>query len=252
MQLTFIGTGDCAGVPVYNCTCPICAESRTNPQKRRSSCCAYLTTETTRLLIDAGAPDLGDRFSRNAIDLILLSHYHIDHVYGLFPMRWGSSCKPIPVYGPDYPKGCADLLQHPGIFDFSHTLQPFISQQLADIEITPLPLNPSKPSLGYALKYGNSRLAWLSDTSGLPGDTINFLKKWIPSTMVLDCTFPPLEHPHPNHNDIDSAIALHHAIGPESTYLTHISHDLDFWFSTSGFLLPQGLHLAKDGLHISV
>jgi len=252
MQLTFIGTGNCAGVPVYNCTCPVCTESRTNPRKRRSSCCAYLTTETTRLLIDAGVPDLGDRFPCNSIDLILLSHYHIDHVYGLFPMRWGWAIEPIPVYGPDYPEGCADLLKHPGIFDFSHPLQPFVSKQLADIELIPLSLNHSKPSLGYALESGKSRLAWLSDTSGLPEESINFLKEWLPTTMVLDCTFPPLDRPHPNHNDIDTAIALHTAICPEATYLTHISHDLDFWLSTSGFLPPKGLHLAADGLHITV
>jgi ribonuclease BN (tRNA processing enzyme) len=30
---------------------------------------------------------------------VLLTHYHLDHVQGLFPLRWGVGA-PIPVYGP--------------------------------------------------------------------------------------------------------------------------------------------------------
>lgn len=252
MQLTFIGTGNCAGIPVYNCSCSVCSDSRSNPQKKRGTCCAYLTTSGIQVLIDAGIPDLGERFPRDTVDLIILSHYHIDHVYGLFPMRWGCTGKPIPVYGPDYPEGCADLLRHPGIFDFSRTFTAFDTKTFADLAITPLPLNHSKPSFGYALTSGESRLAWLSDTSGLPQTTRDFLLHYKPTVMVLDCTFPPLTMPHPNHNDINSAIALHRDIGPETTYLTHIGHELDLWFATSGFSLPQGLQLATDGLHVPI
>lgn len=251
MQLDFIGTGDCAGTPVYNCSCPVCTESRSNPEKRRNSSCAHITAAATNILIDAGLPDLGEWFPRDTIDLILLSHYHIDHVYGLFPMRWGCCQQPLPVYGPDYPAGCADLLKHPGILDFSSTMQPFVTRVVKDLEITPLPLNHSKPSLGYALYSDQSRLAWLCDTGGLPKDTCDFLRSWNPDIIVLDCTFPPLGETHPNHNDINTAIALHRQICSKTTYLTHISHELDLWLRTSGYALPENVYTAFDGLRIS-
>jgi phosphoribosyl 1,2-cyclic phosphate phosphodiesterase len=38
--------------------------------------------------------------------LKLLTHYHLDHVQGLFPLRWGVGA-PIPVYGPPDDAGCA-------------------------------------------------------------------------------------------------------------------------------------------------
>lgn len=252
MQLEFIGTGDCAGIPVYNCKCPICTESRVNPKRRRNSSCAHITTSEVSVLIDAGLPDIGERFPRNTVDLILLSHYHIDHVYGLFPMRWGHCEESLPVYGPDYPAGCADLLQHPGILDFSSTMQPFVTRFFTNLEITPLPLNHSKPCLGYALASETSRLAWLCDTGGLPMATSDFLKRWNPDVIVLDCTFPPRKDRHPNHNDIYTAIALHQEIGPTTTYLTHISHDLDLWLSTNGHTLPENIYTAIDGLKLSL
>jgi len=253
MQLTFIGTGDCAGIPVYNCPCTVCNESRTDPNRKRGSCCASLTTTAgRRILIDAGVYDLGERFSPDDIDLILLSHYHIDHVCGLFPMRWGCSARPITIFGPDYPEGCADLLKHPGIFDFSQKLTPLVPKRFGDLEITPLSLNHSKPALGYAISAGEVRLAWLCDTSGLPVATRDYLKEYRPSTMVLDCTFPPLDAPHPNHNDITRAMALHREMSPKTTYLTHIGHELDHWLSASGFILPKGVVIATDGANFEL
>lgn len=250
MEIRFIGTGDCAGIPVYNCNCAVCTESRTNPARRRNQSCAHLTASGLSLLIDAGPADIGERFTRDAIDFILLSHYHIDHVYGLFPLRWGRAAEPLPVYGPDNPEGCADLLKHPGVLDFSIVLHPFAVRRVGDLEITPLPLNHSTPSLGYALAVGASRLAWLCDTGGLPPETREFLKGWQPQLMVLDCTFPPLGKSHPNHNDIHTALALHGEIGPQRTCLTHIGHDLDRWLADSGFILPEGVQSAVDGLSL--
>ena len=251
MQLTFIGTGDCAGVPVYNCSCPACAATRDNPQRQRSLSCAHLVTSQLSLLIDAGPPDLGSRFPRDSIDLILLSHFHVDHIYGLFPLRWGRAEIKLPVYGPDDPAGCADLLNHAGILDFSTVMQPFATCTVADLTITPLPLTHSKPCLGYALLSEESRLAWLCDTSWLPLETSDFLKSWKPDIMVLDCTFAPRTQRHPNHNDIAAAVALHEEIAPVQTYLTHISHDLDHWLLVNGNSLPENIQVASDNLMLS-
>ncbi len=252
MELQFLGTGDCAGVPVYNCNCPVCKKSRKQPALQRRSSGAYLRTPEANILIDAGLANLSERFPRETIDLILLSHYHIDHVYGLFPMRWGYSDKPLPVYGPNDPNGCADLLKHPGIFDFSITMKPFVTHTTGTLEFTPLPLNHSKPSLGYAISTGSSRLAWLSDTSNLPPKTIKFLQQWHPGIIILDCTFPPRDTAHLNHNDVNLAVALHQQINPQKTYLTHISHELDNWLQMNKHKLPEAIDIAADGMTLSI
>ena len=69
---------------------------------------------------------------------VLLTHYHLDHVQGLFPLRWGVGAS-IPVYGPPDDAGCDDLLKHPGLLDFSHTVTPFVMFNLQGLRVTPLP-----------------------------------------------------------------------------------------------------------------
>jgi len=252
MQLAFLGSGNCAGIPVYGCDCPICTDSRTDPELKRGSLCARISTEEQTLVIDAGIPYLGEICPAEEIDLILLSHYHIDHVMGLFPMRWGVRGEQIPVLGPDDPLGCADLIKHSGIFDFSKTLQPFETTRIADLEITTVALNHSRPSLGYCLATADTRLSWLSDTAGLPTETMQFLQNFQPEVLVLDCSFPPLLEPHQNHNDLNMALTIHEAVAPYQTYLAHIDHTLDLWLRENSTPLPENVYVARDFMTVSL
>lgn len=211
-----------------------------------------LSTEKHRLLIDAGVANLVQLLDERAPDAVLLTHYHVDHVHGLFTMRWGYCDTAIPVYGPDDPEGCADLLKHPGIFDFTNTLQSMDHFSCCSMSVTPLSLNHSKPSLGYAIESGKTRLAWLCDTSGLPEETHRFLQHWQPTTTVLDCTFPPLDNPHQNHNDIFRAIDTQKKIGSGNCYLTHIGHELDCWLMENSGSLPDNVAIARDEMVIDL
>lgn len=251
MRLHFLGTGDCAGIPVFNCDCPVCSDSRVHPSRQRQGSSALLTAGPIRLLIDAGPAHL-DQHLADPPDIIALSHYHIDHVYGLFPFRWGRCNQPIPVIGPDDPEGCADLFKHPGILDFHSPLVPFAAQHLHGLGITPLPLNHSRPSLGFYFEHQNRRLAWLCDTGGLPEPTLAFLRQRPPQLMVLDCTLPPQESSHPNHNDIHRAIDIHYRVGADATCLTHVSHHLDLWLAATAFIPPAGVTIAADGMTIDI
>ncbi|MDE1093136.1 MBL fold metallo-hydrolase, partial [Klebsiella pneumoniae] len=106
-----------------------------------------------------GLHDLADRWSPGSFQQFLLTHYHMDHVQGLFPLRWGVG-DPIPVYGPPDEQGCDDLFKHPGLLDFSHTVEPFVVFDLQGLQVTPLPLNHSKLTFGYLLETAHSRVAW--------------------------------------------------------------------------------------------
>lgn len=249
MRLSVIGTGDAAGVPVYGCECGVCRGARVDDTFRRRSCCALIEAGDERILVDAGITDFAERFPPGSLSRILLTHYHMDHIQGLFPIRWGCGA-PVRVHGPDDPAGNADLLKHPGILDFSDTLEGFLPRKFGRLEVTPLPLRHSKPTLGYALGDHNRRIAWLTDTSGLPERTEDWISAWRPDVMVIDCTHAPQEIPPRNHNDLNTALRLYQHIRPGMMLLTHISHTLDQWLAEHPGVLPPGVRIATDGLVI--
>lgn len=244
LSLKFLGTGNAPGVPVHGCRCEICRMAVFNSELRREPCSAVLSVNGHDILLDAGLPDLKQRFPDGALHSILLTHYHPDHVQGLFPLRWGVG-KTIPVYGPDDAEGCGDLFKNPGILAFSN-LKPLQAFQLAGMTVTPVPLVHSKKTLGYCFEHGNIKLAYLTDTVGLPKPTWAFLRHWRPDLMILDCSFPPLDAPPKNHNDLKLALAIHDEIRPERTILTHIGHELDVWLREHRDDLPDEISIAND------
>src|SRR5690606_41488948 len=94
------------------------------PMLRRNPWRGLLEMVDVKLMIDAGRTDLCERFAPGELQGIILTHYHMDHVMGLFQLRWGANLT-IPVYGPDDPVGCDDLYKHPGILDFRPPFKPF-------------------------------------------------------------------------------------------------------------------------------
>lgn len=247
MQLTFLGTGDVRQVPVYGCDCPACSTAREDRRLRRKPCSALLELGELRILLDGGLTDLAERFAPGDLNAILLTHYHVDHVQGLFHLRWGLNDN-IPVYGPDDRNGCADLLKHSGILDFRPPLTAFVPFRLGELKITPLPLQHSKPTFGYLFEHGGRRIAYLTDTVGLPEETERFLQGFDNLEMVIDCSQPPRPEPPRNHNDLNLVLNIHSCLKPRRTWLTHIGHEMDAWLLDNE--LPEGLVMARDGAGI--
>lgn len=247
MKLTFLGTGDVRQVPVYGCHCGACDAAREDDRLRRRPCSALLESDDKRVLIDGGLTDLAERFAPGDLNAILLTHYHVDHVQGLFHLRWGLNDS-IPVYGPDDRDGCADLLKHPGILDFRAPLVPFVALIMGDVQITPLPLRHSKPTFGYLFERNGRRLAYLTDTVGLPPETEAFLKQYEDLEVVIDCSQPPCAEPPRNHNDLSLVLGIHQRLQPRRTWLTHLGHEMDVWLQQHS--LPDAVCVARDNLEL--
>jgi len=251
MQVTFLGTGAATAAPLYGCTCPACSLAQAQPERRRgpASCLVQLGSE--QFLIDAGMQDLKERFAPGTLEDILLTHYHMDHVQGLFGLRWGTNTK-IRVTGPKDPNGCDDLFKHPGILDFSHTAEEYEGFKVGSVEVIPLTLNHSKPTVGYFCQSHRSTFAYLSDTSGLGSETYVFLRSVCPKVLVLDAAYPPqIERPR-NHNDLIGALEIFDVLKPEKLYLTHLDHGLDQWLLEHPDALPRGVEVAWDGMTIQL
>lgn len=248
MRLTFIGTGSTSAAPLYGCDCEVCTAARDNPTLKRNPASALVEVGGKRLLIDAGLHNLGERFPAGSFNAFLITHFHADHVQGLLPIRWGVGDK-IAVYGPPDTEGCADLYKNPGLLDF-RTVNKFEQFKIGEITITPVPLIHSKPTLGYCLGWRDSRIAYLTDTVGLPPATAEFLQQWQPTQLILDCSFSPRLEAPKGHNDVTRALESIALVQPEQAWLTHIGHELDAWLNQNTGALPANTSVARDDLVI--
>lgn len=252
MRLTFLGTGAAGGVPRYGCNCSACNRAMRDSSYSRKPCSALLSAGEDQLLLDAGIMDLHERFPSGKIQQIALTHFHPDHVQGLFHLRWGVGVK-IPVYCPPDSEGCADLYKHPGILEFKPQNK-FEAFKVEGFSLTPLPLIHSKVTFGYAIESSTGiKLCYLTDTVGLPIRTLEFLQDWKPDGMVIDCTDPPdpsNTNKARNHNDWNQALTLIERINPKQAWLTHLGHRCDAWVLAEQPILPANVMLAKDGITV--
>ena len=103
MKLTFLGTGTSYGVPQIGCSCAVCRSK--DPRDRRTRSGAVITTpQGRRILIDT-PPELRLQLCAariDAVDAVLYTHEHADHVHGIDDLRAVTqrARAPIPIYGP--------------------------------------------------------------------------------------------------------------------------------------------------------
>lgn len=250
MRITFLGTGAAGGVPLFGCECAACTVAQKDSAFAREPCSALIQSGNTRILIDGGLTDLHKRFAPGELDAILLTHFHPDHVQGLFHLRWGKGPR-IPVLIPPDPDGCADLFRHPGMLDFMPQVA-FAAFEIGPWKITPLPLIHSKVTFGYAFELAaGPAFAYLTDTRGLPRETCAFLRALKPEGLAIDCSFPPSDSPR-GHNDWTMALECIEDVGPAQAWLIHISHELDTWRLNSNAELPSHIEVARDGEHVDL
>lgn len=251
MKFRFVGTGNSAQVPCFGCECPACRRARDSVEHRRGPCSAEVYVKGKRYLIDAGRMDLTESCERMRPSALLLTHYHADHTQGLLRLRWGVG-PTIPVFGPQDEEGFDGLFAKPGILDFHAGLEPFQPLKLPGLEIVPVTLNHSKPALGYCLAGPAARLAYLTDTLGLPAQTERFLSDWRPDYVVLDASHPPGHARPQDHNSVSRALEILDRLAPARAWLTHLSHEVDAAAIDGSLSLPAHVALAHDGLELNL
>jgi phosphoribosyl 1,2-cyclic phosphate phosphodiesterase len=245
MHLTLLGTGNAAGMPLYGCDCECCTLARDQRQWRRTACSALLKVGTQQYLLDGGQVNLSERFPAGSLNGLFLTHFHPDHVQGLFHFRWGTGLK-IPVFTPPDSQGCADLYKYSGILEFLPQ-QAFNPLSLGDLTITPLPLIHSKPTFGYVFECGRESIAYLTDTKGLPEATEAWLVKRSLDLLVIDSSFVP-GSTRKGHNNLDDVLQIDEQLRPQRLVLTHIDHDMDIWLKKHQSQLPSHVFVGHDGM----
>lgn len=260
MKLTFLGTGTSTGVPSIGCNCAACRSTDPRDKRLRASALVSLTAHPTaearptNILIDAG-PDFRCQILREncpAINALLITHTHYDHVGGIDDLR--PYCYPdgFDIYG--QADAIADL-RHKVPYCFAehpypgapvlhpHIINPHKSFMVAGVEVTPLPVRHYLLDI-VGFKIGN--LAYITDAKEIPESTINLITGI--DTLVINA----LRHKeHISHMNLRQALNVINAVNPRIAYLTHISHDLGRHAEVAP-TLPANVKQAYDGLTIDI
>jgi phosphoribosyl 1,2-cyclic phosphate phosphodiesterase len=186
------------------------------------------------------------------LDGVLLTHEHYDHTGGIDDLRPFAIFGDIDVYADELthrhlrerlPYFFREVL-YPGVPRLLfHTVEPLIPFSIKDVEIVPLQVMHGKlPILGYRI----GTLGFVTDMTDAPEETIDKLRGV--DTLVIGAL---RQQPHATHQTIDEAIAVARCVGAREVYLIHMSHEAGLHAETDA-LLPEGIHLAYDGLVIRI
>ncbi len=251
-SLTFLGTGTSVGVPVIGCDCAVCLSDDPKNTRLRSS--VILRSGETTLLVDTG-PDLRQQaltHQLTAIDAVLYTHEHVDHVAGFDELRafcWRRD-EPLPLYAtPDCLKALTQMYgwafggqtQYKGYVRVApiEIIAPF---EIAGIRVTPLPvLHGSVTVIGFRfdLPEGVS-LSYIPDIKELPPSTLPLITD--SDILIIDALGDKI---HPTHMSTGEAIQVARDANVKATYFTHMGHGVDL----SGRIdLPPHFSYAYDGL----
>ena len=246
-----MGTGTSSGVPMVGCGCEVCTSADKKDKRLRSS--ILVQSADTSVVVDAG-PDFRYQMLRTGIkrlDAVIFTHPHKDHVAGLDDVRGFNYFmrKPMEIYGNEmtleviireFPYAFTEK-KYPGAPNIQlNTIssQPF---QINDLVITPILVwHMQMPVLGY--RFG--KFTYITDANRIEESSREMIRG--SEVLVLNAL---RKEKHISHFSLSEAIAEVKELGAPQAYFTHISHQLGKHADVSKEL-PEGIHLAYDGLSL--
>ncbi len=248
MRAIILGSGTSTGVPMVGCGCRVCGSGESRDHRTRSS--LLIQSDTGQNILLDTATDLRRQMLReriSAIDAVLFTHTHADHVNGIDDLRGFHYIhkRLIPCYGTS--ETIHQLRRtFPYIFKGleSAGYAPLLDARIIDLpfdlfgcRITPVPLlHGSISSTGYRI----NDLAYLTDCSAIPDSSLPLLEGI--HTLVIDAL---RYSPHPGHFNVTGALEVINLLTPRRALLTHLTHEISHH---DGARLPAGVELAYDGM----
>lgn len=238
---------------MIGCGCEVCTSADVKDNRLRSS--ILVQSATTTFVVDT-TPDFRQqmlRINNKKLDAVLFTHPHKDHVAGLDDVRAYNffSHKAIDVYANslteetlkrEFAYAFADK-RYPGIPEINLVTideSPFV---IGDIPVQPFVVWHFKmPVYGY--RFGN--FTYITDANRIDKEEKEIIRG--SKVIVLNAL---RREDHISHFTLDQAIALVEELQIPEAYFTHISHQLGRHAVVSK-TLPANMHLAYDGLQLSI
>ena len=254
MKVTFLGTGTSQGVPVVSCNCEVCQSDDRRNNRLRTSILVELADKT--IVVDSG-PDFRYQLLREKVrnlDAVLFTHEHKDHIAGLDDIRPFNYLlqKVIDVYATERVQ---TALKREFYYIFAdtkyfglpqinlHTVHNDEAFDIGSNTIIPFEvMHHLLPITGYRI----GDFTYITDAKTIPDHSFEKIKG--SKVLVINAL---QKEPHISHFTLAEAIAFAEKVGAETTYLTHISHNLGLHQEVER-QLPTNIRLAYDGLKIEL
>ncbi len=252
MKLTFLGTGTSTGVPSIGCDCETCISD--DPRDKRLRVSILIEHRNKKILVDTSI-DFRQQALRAKIshlDAVLITHCHVDHVFGLDDIRplnfrhgaMGVYANEIAwtdlrrifqyIFNPTHFGGGLPQL-------VPHTVEPGAQFCIGeDLAITPLEVTHGNLPV---IAYRFNDFAYATDLKVIPSASMDGLRDL--DVLVLDCV---RIKPHSTHLCLEEALDLIADLRPRRAFLTHLNHDIIH--ERDSRLLPDNVWFAHDELVI--
>ncbi len=253
IEATFLGTGTSQGVPVIACDCEVCKSDDPRDKRLRSS--LLLKIGELNFVIDAG-PDFRQQMLRENVRnlrAILLTHEHVDHIFGLDDIRsfnWVQG-HATDIYAESRVQEAIRRIFHYVFADFKYPGVPEMKLHtvkdhpllIDSVKFTPVRCYHHKLPV-YGFRVGD--LTYITDTNFIPDEEMTKIE----GTKILIINALRKEK-HISHFNMDEALIMAEKVGAEKTFLTHLSHQFGFHQIIQAEL-PDGVFVAFDGLKLEL
>lgn len=225
-----------------------------DPRNIRHRCSVWLQSGEASVVIDTG-PEFRIQSMRSGIrqvDLVLITHKHMDHMAGLDDLRAYNYVQktPIPLYTNAETEEAIrrrfEYMFEPNKYPGSTSIDIEVineTKTFRDLTITPLIYNHGQINVqGYRV----NNFSYMTDVKKIPDET----KERVKGSEVLVLSGLRWAPRHPTHLTIPEAVEVAKELNIPRTYLIHMNAYVDH--AESNEKLPENVRLAYDLLEIEI